>query len=116
MRTIPIFLFLFAQIVMGQLPDVKNFKVTSDPNKTYSWYDRFYVEFDIKGNYRYNEIKLWLYTGRKTSKPSSTADRVWYIRWNREGDYYLNYPNYFKKSTWSSWLRGGRTAPPYNIK
>ncbi len=113
MKKILLFLLLLlVQQGFSQLPDVRNFVVTADPNVSYTHGDRFDIEFDIRGNYGTREIQLWLYTGRKTSKPSNNNDLVWLIRWNREGDDVLNFPNYFTKATWNLWFPSGRGADP----
>ncbi len=94
---------LLCQYAFSQLPDVRNFVVTANPNQSYGFQDRFDYEFDIRGNYGFNEIKLWVYLGTKTSKPSQNTDLVSYVRWNREGDDNLNFPSYFTKAMWSYW-------------
>ncbi len=98
-----LFLLLLVKQGFSQLPDVQNFVVTANPNQSYGFQDRFDYEFDIRGNYGYNEVKLWVYLGTKTSKPSQNTDLVSYIRWNREGDDNLNFPSYTTKAMWSYW-------------
>ncbi|MFA0961026.1 thrombospondin type 3 repeat-containing protein [Roseivirga sp. BDSF3-8] len=76
--------------------DIKNFQVTSPVNQTFTWGGpRFDYDFDIRGDYGYDEIKLSVYY------ESITFDNlVGLIRWNREGDYDLNFPSYFTKEMW----------------
>lgn len=52
-------------------------------------HDRIYFDFDIKGDYGYDEIKVSLYYNSVT-----TANQINFMRWNREGDNDLNWPNY----------------------
>jgi len=65
--------------------------------KLYQTTDRFQVnfEFEIKGDYGSNEIKLKLYYNS-----ISTSNLINIIRWNREGDYYQNWTSYYKMNTW----------------
>jgi hypothetical protein len=94
--------YSFAQLPAGY--DVKDFIVTSTPNKTYNSGDRFDFQFKIKGNYGSNEIRLEVYEGNY-SNPSTTSNSnnlVSYSRWNREGDNNLNFPSFITKNWWSA--------------
>ncbi|MEH6680635.1 MAG: T9SS type A sorting domain-containing protein [Sediminicola sp.] len=106
-------MLLTTTVALAQLPDVKNFVVTENPNSTFEWGDHFHYKFDIKGDYGKGEIKLRVHAGIKTA--ATNDDSVGYIRWNREADYVLNFPNYTTKTTWCSWLLGGSAAAPYSL-
>ena len=75
--------------------NVQNFKVTSPINQSFTFGDRFDYEFEIQGNYGYNEIKLSVYVESVTSN-----NLIGFIRWNREGDDYLSFGSYTKKDMW----------------
>lgn len=88
--------------------DITNFKITSTANQTYNEYDRIDYEFDIRGNYGTNEIKLWLYYESVTTNNDNLIN---YIRWNREGDDNLNYPSYTTKQMWGLVAPFNQTQP-----
>ena len=115
MKKITFILYLFVfQSIFSQLPEVRNFSVTANSAKTWTQGDRFDFRFEIRGNYGTNEIKLWIYKGAITSKPNTTTNLVVYSRWNREGDDFLNFPNYTVKPYWARWWN--KETPPYNIE
>lgn len=98
MKKITLLFLLLTSSVFAQLPDVKNFKISNQSlNQSYnpSVHSKVYFDFDIKGDYGSNEIKLTLYYNSV-----STSNLINIIRWNREGDYYQNWTTYYKKNTW----------------
>ena len=96
--TLSLITFLLCLPVFSQV-DIRNFKVTAPVNQTFTWNNgqRFDYEFDIRGNYGSNEIKLWVYAGSVTFN-----NLIGLIRWNREGDNILNFPSYTTKPMWVS--------------
>lgn len=86
---------LFFSLVCCSQTDVKNFKVTSSINQSFTFSDRFDFEFYIQGDYGYNEIKYSVYAGSITAN-----NLIGFVRWNREGDDDLVFNSYTKKSSW----------------
>ncbi|MBP1838443.1 T9SS type A sorting domain-containing protein [Formosa algae] len=79
--------------------DIRNFKVTADIDELFSWNngDIFNYEFEIKGDYDYNEIKLYVYYNS-----ISSDNLIGLSRWNYEGDYNLNFSTYTLQSKWNT--------------
>ncbi|OJJ18565.1 hypothetical protein BKI52_23425 [marine bacterium AO1-C] len=75
--------------------DIRNFKVTSPTNKSFTFGIRFNYEFDIKGNYGDKAIALWVYYESIT--PSNL---IGLINWNSDGDDNLSFANYTKQAMW----------------
>ncbi|WP_299365082.1 hypothetical protein [Winogradskyella sp.] len=94
--TLTLITFLISLSSFAQA-DVQNFRVTSAINQTFTSSNgqRFDYEFDISGNYGYNEIKLWAYA--ESINPNNL---IGLIRWNREGDDNLNFSSYTTAPKW----------------
>lgn len=99
------FIFLFLLIASGysqiinysQAPDIKNFKITTDPNKVFGGFNnpnqRLDFEFEILGTY--STVYLSLYY--RTVSPENLINN---INWNADRDDPLVFTSYFLKKTW----------------
>lgn len=116
MKKITLLLLLITTFSFAQTIDIKNFKVNEPANQTFDnglpVSSRFDFEFDIRGDYSwstnsYHQIDLIVYKGNSTNE-SNALGRIY---WNREDDYDIIYPNYFKKQTWFNTFKDYNTNP-----
>ncbi len=105
------------QSIVNSGPDINiiDFKVNESPNRIFTKGTRFDYEFKIKGDYTYatngyHQIDLYVYDHRV-----SENNLLGIIKWNREDDYDLIFPNYTKKSMWVTALENYKTDPGYKF-
>lgn len=82
--------------------DIRNFKITSPKNTSFTFNDRIDYGFEIKGDYSYltngyHQLDLKLYY-----ETVSSNQLISILKWNREDDLNLVFSNYTLNSFWST--------------
>lgn len=105
MKQLTFLVLLFITITANSQINIKNFKVTSNPNLTIEKGDRFDFKFDVQGTY--HSLDLFVYY-----QSESSSNLLGLIYWNRDRDNPLNFPSFTTKNTWFNSFLDRRVTIP----